>query len=222
MSNTEKQIEIKLPDLSGRDNSALTRFNHAGKEYILFVDVKQDSDAYFPRENADKNAFLVYGHRDFTVDGPSDEKALDVHKAKDEWEKTHHVYPVFAYIHSGVFLKLNSADGLPDRQWDVSMCGYCLVSRDESEIPEPLKYAEGMIEEWNQYLRGDVWGFDIGLYEFQADPDGDAIEERDYYERHGKRISEDSCWGFYGSKYVLEETKSNADAIVEALFKKAA
>jgi hypothetical protein len=218
----EKQIEIKLPDASGIDNEATTRFNHAGKEYILFVALKQDCDPISPSEHADKHAFLVYGHRQFDVDGPNGEEALEVHRTKAEWEKTHHVWPVYAYIHSGVRLRLNTDAGFPDRQWDVSMCGYCLVTRDKSEVPEPLEYAEGMIEEWNQYLSGDVWGYDIGLYELQTDPDGDPIEERDYYEGHGKAIADESCWGFYGDTYALGETKSEAEACINGLRKKVA
>lgn len=221
MSN-ETQIDINLPKLSGTDSTALTRFEHGGKQYILFVDIKQDSDPVSPAERNDEEAFLVYGHRSFEVNGPGDEKALEVHNSKSEWEKTHHVYPVYAYIHSGVRLQLNTAAGMPDRQWDVSMAGYCLVTRDKSNIPDPLKCAEGMIADWNQYLSGDVWGYDMALYELQTDPDGDAIEERDYYEGHGKPVYEDSCWGFFGSDYVLAETKDRATAYVNALRKKVA
>jgi hypothetical protein len=220
--STEQQIEIQLPHLSGSDNSATTQFTHADKQYILFIDIKQDSCPTAPDDHADEHAFLVYGHRQFAVDGPNKEKAQAVHEAKAEWEKTHHVYPVYAYIHSGVRLKLNTDAGFPDRQWDVSMCGYCLVTRNESEIPEPQKYAEGMIEEWNQYLSGDVWGYDLALYTLQKDEDGDAIEERDYYERHGKAVYEDSCWGFYGDKHVLEETKEQAQSYINSIQRKVA
>jgi hypothetical protein len=210
-------IELNLPDTSDRKNETFTRFTHAGKEYILFIKIQADSDASSPSEDADKNAFLVYGHRDFTVNGPDEEKAREVHEAKSTWEETHHVWPVFAYIHSGVHLQLGTDAGLPDRQWDVSMCGYCLVTRDASDIPEPRKYAEGMIETWNQYLSGDVWGYDIELHKLQTDSDGDPIEERDYYERHSRALDEDSCWGFYGSEYALQETKSIAEGIVNAI-----
>lgn len=84
-----------------------------------------------------------------------------------------------------------------------------------------MKCGEGMIDEWNQHLRGDVWSFDVALYELQKDIDSDAIKERDYYERHGKAISEDSCWGFYGSDYVLTEAKSIAECQINSLGKKA-
>lgn len=149
------------------------------------IEIYQDSDSISPNENADRHAFLVYGHRSFMVDGPDGEKAKDIHKSLDEWRENFHVYPVYAYIHSGVHLQLGSDEGLPDRQWDVSMCGYVLITKDEKEIPNPEKYAQGMIDEWNQYLSGDVWGYKIKA--------GDE--------------DIDSCWGFYGLEYCKEEAR---------------
>lgn len=219
----EGQIEIQLPTEPWSKDTTLTRFTHEGKDYALFVSIKQDIDpASTPDDHADENAFLVYGHRDFTVNGPKGEKALEVHENMAEWEKTHHVWPVYAYIHSGVRLQLNTDAGMPDRQWDVSMAGYCLVTRDTSDIPNALQYAEGMIEEWNQSLSGDVWGYDVALYDLQRDAQGDPIEERDYYEGHGKALSEDSCWGFYGLKYAQDEAKQSAENDIDGLTKIAA
>lgn len=72
--------------------------------------------------------------------------------------------------------------------FDSGQIGFLLVTREESEIPEPDKYAEGMVEEWNQYLSGDVWGFTV------EDGDGNHI---------------DSCWGFYGFDYCKTEALEN-------------
>jgi hypothetical protein len=155
------------------------------------IKIFTDDDPTSPQENADKDAFLVYGHRRFTVDGPGGEKALDVHRAKAEWEKTHYVYDVYAYIHSGVRLGLSTND-MVDVQWDVSMCGYILITKDKKEIPNPDKYAQGMIDEWNQYLSGDVYGYVI------EDQDGNHI---------------DSCWGFYGLEYAKTEARNAVPAV---------
>ena len=149
------------------------------------IEIYQDSDPLSPNENADRHAFLVYGHRSFTVNGPDGEKAKDIHESLDEWKEKFHVYPVYAYIHSGVRLQLGSDEGLLDRQLDVSMCGYVLITKDEKEIPNPEKYAQGMIDEWNQYLSADVWGYQI------------KAGDEDF----------DSCWGFYGLEYCKEEAR---------------
>jgi hypothetical protein len=145
-----------------------------------------DHDTTSPSESADKHAFLVYGHRDFTVNGPSKERAQDVHRDKKKWAKTHHVHEVYAYIHSGVRLGLSTA-GMVDVQWDVSMCGYLLITKDKSEIPRPDEYAQSMIDEWNQYLSGDVYGYVI------ADGNGEHV---------------DSCWGFFGFDYAKTEARN--------------
>lgn len=55
----------------------------------------------------------------------------------------------------------------------------------------------GEVETYDQFLRGDVWGYTIkGVY------NGDKIK--------------DSCWGFYGQAYCLEEAKSQIDSYVAA------
>jgi hypothetical protein len=222
MENTKQQIEINLPEASGVENEATTRFTHAGKEYILFVALKQDGDPVNPRWSFDEAAFLVCGHRQFTVDGPYHETATEIHRDKGEWEKRYHVYPVYACIDTGVRLKLETEAGFPDRQWDVSTCGYCLISRDESNIPEPLKLAERMVEDLNHYRSGDVWGYDIALYELQTDPGGNAFEDRAYYEYHSKALFGHSIWGYYGSEYALQAAKSIAESIINGPNKRTA
>jgi len=150
------------------------------------VEIIRDPDPISPEDRADRHAFLVYGHRDFTVHGPNQETAEQVYRDRAEWEKTHTVYPVYAYIHSGVRLGLSTA-GMVDIPWDVSLSGAALVTRDESEIPQPQEYAQAMIEEWNQYLSGDVYGYKI------ADAQGEDV---------------DSCWGFYGQESCEQEARA--------------
>jgi len=47
-----------------------------------------------------------------------------------------------------------------------------------------------LVESWNEYLGGDVYG---------------CVKET--YDKNKKQIDQDSCWGFYGYKYALEELK---------------
>jgi hypothetical protein len=216
--STEQQIEINLPTISGIENSALTRFAHAGIKYILFIQIDRDPDPVSPQERHDEGAFLVYGHSSFTVNGPAYEKAKEVHRDKGDWEKTYHVYPVYIDFQSGVRFELKSDPGFGDRKWGASMCGYCLVIRDKS-IPQPLKLAEVMIEDWNHYLRDDVWGYNMALYRLQTDSEGDAIEERNHYERHAEAIYKDPefHWGFGGEKHALEKARRQAKALIDGL-----
>ncbi len=58
-----------------------------------------------------------------------------------------------------------------------------------------LKIAEAEVQTYDQYLRGEVYGY-------QIDEDGD------------------SCWGYYGIEDCLEEAKSTVDWIVKQDMKK--
>ncbi len=51
-----------------------------------------------------------------------------------------------------------------------------------------LKIAQGEVETYDQYLRGEVYGYKI---------DGDG----------------DSCWGFYGQEECISEAKSIIDSM---------
>lgn len=154
--------------------------------------------------------FLVYDHRDFTVevDGfkprdiyeyltypekPIEEAYLDpddYQEAVDDWDyhkpqdfSDYFIYVVYAYIHSGVSLSL-SHNG--DR-WDTSSTGYILV--DKNEIPEKENAylaAQSVLKDWNNYLEGNVFWFEL-LKETTCEHCGHSEEE--YV---------DSCGGFIG------------------------
>jgi hypothetical protein len=94
---------------------------------------------------------------------------------------------VFLYDHSGITISC-SPFSCP---WDSGQVGYIYVTKDKVKqeyktkiISKHLRkriltYLEGEIETFDQYLRGDVYGF--------------IIEEN---EEHV-----DSCWGFYGTDW---------------------
>lgn len=163
------------------------------------VEIHQDDYCDSPEDHTDAPVYLVHFHRDFwncnkslpfkDADGFSDWlKGRD----KERWK----VYFVKAYIHGGVVLALDgSRESLrwPDQEWDVSRCGAVLIDTDRQCWGEsPVDWdalAKGYVEEWNQYLSGDVYGYKV------LDEDGEAV---------------DSCWGYYGREYVKEEALSVA------------
>lgn len=144
----------------------------------------------------------------------------------------YYIFPVDAYIHSGVHLSLADTKNYPDRRWDVSTTGYVLVKKDQI-LPEydmgvvetALHYrakemAESLIETWNQYLSGDVYGFkvlksrnvkkelvynmeqsflkegfEIPLDVIENSLDTNIIKELQSYVEYEEI---DSCCGFYG------------------------
>jgi len=162
-------------------------FEHNGYK----VSIIPDTDAEQPGKYDEECFIVTTRNRYFEVKGPNEETADTIGENLEEWEETHHVYKLNALIHSGVHLSITSDLKEYYMGFDSGQIGFLLVKKDET--PDPFKYAQGMVEEWNQYLSGDVWGYTI--------EDG---EENAY----------DSCWGFYGFEYAKQEAISNVPEVV--------
>lgn len=100
--------------------------------------------------------------------------------------------PVYAYIHGGVTI----STGAFSCPWDSGQCGFVYCTRKQAiaewgDTPDcetnALRVLRGEVKTFDQYLRGDVYGYVI------EDKDGDVV---------------DSCWGFYGIEYAEEEARS--------------
>lgn len=169
----------------------------------------QDDDPTSPEEDADDNAFLVHYHRDFWVERKNilsrDDLAnwyrQDFEDYKDEPDdegpgsfplaEKYHIFPVSALIHSGVWLSLSHYFDCDSQGWDTSHVGAIFISKEEWNNEEKAyEYAKGMLETWNSYLSGDVYGI-----------------VKETYNKDKNQVDYDSCWGFYGHEYALEELK---------------
>lgn len=149
--------------------------------------LEQDTDAQSPMEN-DDCVFLIADHRDCFIPPEKGIRSFDVQTEIDARKKTHHVFLLEAYIHSGVVLALAGEGNFPDRQWDVSLLGAVFVPKSDWRLrASARKIALGKVAEWNQYLSGDVWGCIV------EDDEGNHL---------------DSCWGFYGREYAEQEGQS--------------
>ena len=161
------------------------------------IKIYYDDYAQSPDTWEDTDQFLVYDHRQFYVErkkfDPSD---IYEHcaKIKRMFYNGYYVFPVYAYIHSGVSLSLGRNTYPFNDGWDVSYGGFCLVKRTKKSSWFRSKariIAENVVEEWNQYLSGEVYGFDIG---------------------------NDACGGYYGKdglKEAIEEAKGSIDYIIK-------
>lgn len=174
----------------------------------------QDSDTMRPDEWGDDNLFLVNYHRSFQVgrekiitendlknwyrqnfsdykDDTEDENGIE----KFPLETDYHIFALSCYIHSGVVLSLQQGNWNPfDQQgWDTSHVGAVLVSREEwPDADKAQEAAESLVETWNQYLSGDVYGI-----------------VKETYDKGKTPVNQDSCWGFYGHKYALEALQTD-------------
>jgi len=104
----------------------------------------QDNDTSFLVDNLkkDKNLFLVAYNRNFWIEGkehgvtkelsrllysPQPDKSSEGYEEWKEWHSKYWIFPLEAYIHSGVRLALSYEGNFPDRRWDVSTTwvGFC-------------------------------------------------------------------------------------------------
>lgn len=166
-------------------------FEYLGQKINIYYDNNSDS----PDEWYNEEVFIVYDHRDFYVN----RKYFDPEDIFEHYQETgklfysgYFVFPVYAYIHSGVSLSLSNTVYPFNDRWDVSFKGFALVKQQKGFYHRNKAYeiAESLIQEWNQYLCGDVYFFEINDYEC-------------------------SCGGFYGMKYCIEEAKDEAKYIYD-------
>ena len=158
------------------------------KNYI--ADIYYDTHAESPREINDNLGTLIAFHSRFDL---SD---------NDYWQKEeliNHVeqndvlaLPVYFYEHGGISLSTSEFSC----KWDSGQVGYIFVSYEDIikeygklDIQTAIKVLKGEVEEYSQYVNGEVYGYLIYNKEEQYDcPD-----------------SIYSCWGFIGDKYIKEE-----------------
>jgi len=103
------------------------------------------------------------------------------------------ILPLYLYDHSGITIATHGFSHCDPAGWDWGQVGFVFVSKEtvrkeysvnriSRKVREKvIKTLLAEVEEYNQYLQGEVYGFVL------KHPDGE----------------EDSCWGFYGS--AIEE-----------------
>lgn len=167
------------------------------------LEVSQDEHAESPADNGlhDEDIFLVYEHRQFSVREPGCKTESENRSPAELREDGFFVFMVDAYIHSGVSLSLAG-----DRRrcmWDTSTTGWVAVSperlRDINPNWRAEKYpgmsdeqlarvlAKDLVDEWNNYLGGNVWMFTVWRDEVCS-------------LGHTHSTSVKSCGGFYGNE----------------------
>jgi hypothetical protein len=199
---------------------------HEEKKNGLTIKIFRDDNPESPDVWGDNNLFLVGYHRDFSVDAPKVKTSqIDTKTGKNistplfsEFElktyfecledkedagevgelfKKYHIFPLSAYIHSGVRLYMGTHKVC---QWDSCQVGAVLVAKEEWRTRKQAeKVAQGLIENWNDYLSGNVYGYRI-----------EDAEENDL----------ESCWGFFGNYDDKNGVLAEARGVVDHLTNK--
>lgn len=186
----------------------------------LTVSIIRDDDARNPRKDYDNCGTMVcwadrYELGDEQPDYPQSEFFLrlmqerewDVHgkSPPDDLAAEHvqryidkHFYVLKLYLadHSGISMSAGRASVDVRDRGDV---GWIYLSEDKARaecIADPLALLRSEVAEYDQYITGDVWGYEV------ADDKGNVL---------------DSCWGYYGFDHCVEEAKSAAESCAETL-----
>lgn len=116
------------------------------------------------------------------------------------------IHPLYLYDHSGITISMSHKYPYNDR-WDAGQVGFIFMSRknalnnwqkskktsNQSLRPRVERFLKATIEEYDQYLRGDVYGFEITK-------DGEHV---------------DSCWGYFGFDLCKNEAIDVVNYLVE-------
>jgi hypothetical protein len=107
--------------------------------------------------------------------------------------------PLYLYDHSGITMSC-APFSCP---WDSGQVGFAYMTAADivreygQDTPETREKARKLImaevQTYDEFLTGQVYGY--------------VVEDR-----HGDHV--DSCWGFYGEKYALEEMESALDSAI--------
>jgi hypothetical protein len=182
------------------------------------IQIKQDNDPGESPRDWDNLGTMVCWHRrynlgdkhDFCSNGefiPNDQYLEDTPEDFQLFAK--HVpmicLPVYMYEHGGITISTGREYPYNDR-WDAGQVGYIYATHEkirkeygwkhvtQARADKIREYLCNEVKTYDQYLQGDIYGYLI------LDKDEEDIE---------------SCWGFFGEDYCLEEAKRVVDFLVE-------
>jgi hypothetical protein len=157
----------------------------------VIIKIKHDSTQYSPRED-DNLGTMVFWHRRYTLGDKHDITPAEFKEMLKD--KNIIARAVYMYDHSGIAL---GTEPFKD-QWDSGFLGWIYTTRDKirewygikrvtkGHIYEAMIILKHELETYNQFIEGDVWGFEIWSTCPCCGKPEEVIE---------------SCWGFYGSDH---------------------
>lgn len=174
------------------------------------VNIYQDIDPLNPRVDFDHYGKMLCFHKRYNLGDEAKNLPKISTSDFENWEEMEeHLYknedaavvlPLFLYDHGGITI----STGRFSCQWDSDQVGFIYMTKQvaleafQTKEGKPYKILckalrdkveaclKAEVEEYDQYLTGDVYGYDV------LDSEGNI---------------EDSCYGFYGIDSVTEEAK---------------
>lgn len=166
----------------------------------LRICIKQDNDAESPAEwgGVGEIAYLNSARTTLGTERVSTDRMDEISQGIRDGSLIGK--PVYAYVHSGSTISTTPFSC----QWDSGPSGFVYCTKDEAVSEEVKKiltaevkakalgWLENLVETFDQYIKGEVFGFVIERIALDADGE-ESTEEVD------------SCWGHYGLKYCVEQ-----------------
>lgn len=219
----------KIRDISERD------LTEVGAKHVI---IERDTDRSVNPITDQDNLFYLHSNitREFCAnESEKDYPGLPITEILDEDgfgtgeyrpEEDAFIFPVAAYIHSGIALSLGDGSHFPDQQWDVSrkaawmwtdkerFCKFCgeqtwmhvydkesrswRPAKDRDEFVEYLRgEARSLLDEWQKWNDGKVYGYRT---ETSSIPYKRLYPDGHTEDEVGWDDGEDSCWGFITDK----------------------
>lgn len=174
------------------------------KNATLFI--IQETDPFDPRKEYDHITTMICFHNRYNLGDKHDLKSSDFNGWDELQEYIEECYeplvisPIYMYDHSGITI----STGPFSCPWDSGRIGFVFITKESCEeagtsyddIEMLNRIIEGEVEEYDHYLRGDVWGFVIR--EGKHNINGEII---------------DSCWGFYGYDYCKTQGEDTMNTL---------
>lgn len=157
---------------------------------MLNLRIEQDIYPTNPREDHTQFATMFCAHRRYDLGDRQTQNVADIEAFEEECDWT---LPLYLYDHSGITM----STGPFSCPWDSGRVGTIGITREQLaetglEVNEEnaLTVMRQEVEEYDQYLRGDIWYYVI------EDDDGNVLDSLsdmygyDYAEEEGKRMLE--------------------------------
>lgn len=169
------------------------------------IKVLQDESPSSPREN-DNLGTMVCFHGRYDLGDKHDYRHKDysgwaeMKRAIEKRENVGVILPLYLYDHSGITMNTTGFDC----PWDSGQVGFIFISKEKmlkeyggkictKQLKERVKqYLVAEVETYDQYLTGDVYGYEIWKLGKKSGKEKKMI---------------DSCWGFYGEDYCMKEAE---------------
>jgi len=176
------------------------------------LEIKRDEEPLNPRECMDPLGKMVCMHKRYSLGDKHDLKSSDfigwdgIHEHLEKELDAVVILPLYLYDHSGITMSTNPFSC----PWDSGQVGFIYVIDEQCkkegfhkvksfalEREQVEKILRSEVEEYDQYLRGDVWGYVI------TDDRG---------------VQRDACWGIYGE----DEARKTGEEALKVLEQQAA